>query len=65
MIFKRRGRSEGGVKKISDVFQKISNVLRKKSDVFWKISDIFRKISDVFFDMLYDVAVIIGNRNIC
>ena len=37
MIFKRRGRSEGGVK----------------------------KISDVFFDMLYDVAVIIGNRNIC
>ena len=49
---------KGGVKKISDVFQKISNVLRKKSDVFWKISD-------VFFDMLYDVAVIIGNRNIC
>ena len=49
---------KGCVKKNSDVFQKISNVLWKKSDVFWKISD-------VFFDMLYDVAVIIGNRNIC
>ena len=32
---------KGGVKKNSDVFQKISNVL-------WKISDIFQKISDVF-----------------
>ena len=56
---------KGDVKKNSDVFQKISNVFRKKSDVFSFFSDIFRKISDVFFDMLYDVAVIIGNRNIC
>ena len=58
MISKGRGRSEGGREKN---LQRFTEKVRR----FFFFLRHFLENLRRFFDMLYDVAVIIGNRNIC
>ena len=65
MISKGRGRSEGVREK---KLRRFSKNLRENLEKVRRFSDFLPRFSEKvprFFDMLYDVAVIIGNRNIC
>ena len=65
MISKERGRSEGGreknLRRFTENLQRFTEKVRRFFFFLRHFSENLRR----FFDMLYDVAVIIGNRNIC
>ena len=65
MFSKGRGRNEGGrekkLRRFSENLQRFSEKVRR----FFFFLRHFLENLRRFFDMLYDVAVIIGNRNIC